>query len=294
VEQVVPPLADVCDWWVTINEPEVFAVNGWLRGEFPPGRTDVGLTARVLEHVMLAHARAYHIVHRLDEHDADGDGVPCQVSIAKSVVPFRPLHTWSPTDMAAARAAHASYNACPLDACVDGRFRFGVPGVGRRVSRHRELAGTLDYVGLNHYFRQLVCLNPRTPGGVDAGFDDTTEKSDMGWDLLPATLADAVRFAARYGKPVVVTEHGTADGEVPDRRRRAVLLDSHHALAAGIQDGVDVRGYIHWSLMDNFEWALGYAQRFGLVHVDYDTLARTPKDSARWYSRVARAKGLPG
>jgi beta-glucosidase len=275
VEHVVPALADVCDWWVTINEPAVYAVNGWLNGEFPPAKQDVALAGRVLEHLLLAHARAYHTLHEHDRVDADGDGIPCWVSLATNVVAFEPRHTWNPADVAAAKVAHANFNVRPLDACVDGRFRFGLPGLGRHVATHAGLAGTLDYVGVNHYFRALVSVNPRAPAGLEVGFDDVTEKNDMGWDLIPATLGEAVSFVARYDKPVLITEHGTCDGAVPDRRRRAFLLDSLHVLAHCIRDGADVRGYLHWSLMDNFEWAHGFQPRFGLYRVDYDTFERT-------------------
>ena len=286
VEHVVPALADVCDWWVTINEPAVYAVNGWLNGEFPPAKQDVALAGRVLEHLLLAHARAYHTLHEHDRVDADGDGIPCWVSLATNVVAFEPRHTWNPADVAAAKVAHANFNVRPLDACVDGRFRFGLPGLARRAATHAELAGTLDYVGVNHYFRALVGVNPRAPAGLEVGFDDVTEKNDMGWDLIPATLGDAVRFAARYGRPVVVTEHGTCDGEVPDRRRRAFLLDSLHALADALGEGVDVRGYYHWSLMDNFEWAHGFAPRFGLYRVDYATQERTLTGGGQLYRDI--------
>jgi beta-glucosidase len=275
VEHVAPVLGEVCDWWITVNEPEVFAFHGWLRGEFPPGETDAARTGQVLEHVLLAHARAYHLLHQLATRDADGDGVPCRVSLAKNVMPTQPLRPWNPADVAAARALHTAYNAAPLDACTDGRFRFGLLGAGRRQALHRELAGTLDYIGVNHYSRALVSFDPRVPGRHSTTFDLESEKNDLGWDLLPETLGVAVRFAGRYGKPVVVTEHGTCDGEVPDRRRRAFLLDSLHVLDRCIRDGVDVRGYLHWSLLDNFEWAHGFGPRFGLYRVDRATLERT-------------------
>jgi beta-glucosidase len=97
VEHVAPALADVCDRWVTINEPGVYAFSGWCTGEFPPGKADLALTGTVLEHVLLAHARAYHTLHRFD------NGAPCRVSLAKNVIPAQPLRVWNPADVAAAR-----------------------------------------------------------------------------------------------------------------------------------------------------------------------------------------------
>jgi beta-glucosidase len=287
VERVVPALADHVDRWVTINEPNVFAVLGWLYGEFPPGATDLRRTATVLHHVLEAHARAYDAIHRLDRVAAEPGGPPASVGIAHNVVLFEPRSWTNPLEVAAARVLHRNYNAAPVDACRTGRIRFGLPGAGVDV-RVRGLAGTLDWLGVNHYFRQVVRV-PGPEGIPEAGFDRRTVTNDMGWDLLPGTLGLAVRWAASAGLPITVTEHGTCDAEVPDRRRRWFVPASLHGLAAAIADGVDVRGYVHWSLLDNFEWAHGYEPRFGLYRVDRDTQARELTTGGAWYRDLTAA-----
>jgi beta-glucosidase len=286
-EHVVPALADQVDLWITVNEPNVFAVLGWLRGEFPPGATDLGRTANVLRNVLEAHGRAYHAIHRLDRAAADPAGPPAAVSIAHNVVLFEPRTRANPLEVLAARVAHRNYNAAPLEACRSGRVTFGVPGAGVR-ERLPGLAGTLDWLGVNHYFRNVVEV-PGRGEPLTLGFDGVSVKNDMGWDLLPGTLATAVRWAASYGLPVTVTEHGTCDAEVPDERRRWFVPAALEELAVAVADGVDCRGYVHWSLLDNFEWAHGFGARFGLHRVDYATQERKLTGGGAAYRDIVSA-----
>jgi beta-glucosidase len=292
VERVVPALSEHVDRWVTINEPTVFAVLGWLFGEFPPGASDLGRTARVLRNVLAAHARAYHTIHRLDTRAADPTEAPAQVSIAHHVTLFEPGSWTNPLEVAATRVVHRNFNLAPVEACRTGRFRFGLPGVGVDETIPG-LAGTLDWLGVNHYTRQFVRI-PGADGPFEAGFDTTTVTNDMGWDLVPGTLAEAVRWATRFGLPITVTEHGTCDGEVPDRRRRWFLTESLQGLADAVAAGADVRGYVHWSLLDNFEWAHGFEPRFGLYRVDRTTQARTLTTGGERFQAIVAANRLVG
>jgi beta-glucosidase len=287
VAQVVPALADHVDRWVTVNEPNVFAVLGWLHGEFPPGASDLRRTAEVLRTTLEAHARAYHVIHRLDTRPAHAAGIPAQVSIAQNLVLFEPRSWANPAEVAGAWIAHRNYNAAPIEACLTGRVRFGLPGAGI-AERVPGLAGTLDWLGVNHYVRQLVRV-PGRDGPVDAGFDLTTVKNDMGWDLIPETLAAAVRWVDRYDLPITITEHGTCDADEPDRRRRWFLTEALHGLADTVAAGADVRGYVHWSLMDNFEWAHGFGPRFGLYRVDRATQERTLTGGGERYREIVAA-----
>lgn len=286
VRYVVPRLADVVDDWVTINEPAVYAVLGWYRGEFPPGQHDPALAARVLDHLLLAHAEAYHLLHSLDTSDADGDGVACRASIAKNVVPFVPKRWWHAGDVALAYMLDQFYNEATLQALETGRFRVWLPGLVHYEATHSQLAGTWDYVGLNHYFRNLVALDLSAPDGIFLGFDGDRPTNDMGWSLYPQALYDALRTAGRFGKPIYITENGTCDAEQPDWRRQWFLTQSLYAVQQAMRDGVDVRGYCYWSLMDNFEWAHGFAPRFGLYRVDYATQQRTLTGGGRLYRDI--------
>jgi beta-glucosidase len=282
-EHVADALGDVVAWWVTVNEPTVYAVMGWWFGEFPPGKTDAAAMARVLEHLLLAHARAGAAVRQRSPGS--------RVSIAKNLVLFSARRWWNPAEILAADTLDRLFNRSVLDACLDGRLRIRLPGVGSFEAHHPELAGSLDYLGVNHYFRQLVSVDPRAAGFVRLGFDDACEKNDMGWDLTPQSLYDALMLARAYPWPILVTEHGTCDEEQPDRRRQWFLLQSLYALAEAIGDGVDVRGYIHWALLDNFEWAHGFEPRFGLYRVDYPTQERTLTGGGELYRRIIAGPG---
>ena len=156
----------------------------------------------------------------------------------------------------------------------------------------------LDFLGVNYYTRHVVGAG-LWPGTADVRFqlDNGLPRTATGWDVDPAGLVDVLaRLQADYPAiPVVLTENGAAfddvlvDGRVDDQDRVAFLRDHLAALGSMIERGLDVRGYFAWSLMDNFEWAEGYAKRFGIVHVDFETQVRTPKASARWYADVITA-----
>lgn len=292
VAHVVPRLADVVDLWVTVNEPMVYALLGWGRGTFPPGRQEPAAVGPVLENLLLAHAEAYRLLHRLDTVDADGDGTACRAGLAKNVVLFAPRRWWHPADRLVAYLLDRLYNHAVLQALQTGRLRLWLPGQVDFDVTHPALAATWDYAGLNHYFRNLVAFDPAAPEGVSVGFDPACEKNDMGWDLTPHTLYDALRLVDGYGKPIYITENGTCDADVPDRRRQRHLLGSLHAVDRALRDGCDVRAYLYWSLMDNFEWAHGFAPRFGLYRVDYATQARALTGGGALYRDIlARQPG---
>ena len=286
VRFVVPHMAGFVDHWVTINEPVVYAVMGWLLGEFPPGTRDGSTMGRVLYHLMLAHAEAYRAIHDLDTTDADGDDRPCVAGPAMNLVPFRAARRWHPLDHYLAHLLHRNYNRSCLDALVSGRLRVNMPGILKLDERVPSLAGTFDFIGVNHYFRLLARTRLVGSPRFTAVFDDVSEKNDMGWDLTPIFLRDALRFAASYGKPIFVTENGTCDDQRPDLRRERYLLESIGAVARAMKDGVDVRGYLYWSLLDNFEWSHGFGPRFGLYRVDYQTQERTLTHGGALYREI--------
>jgi beta-glucosidase len=169
----------------------------------------------------------------------------------------------------------------------------------------------LDFLGINYYYRTVVRAGDGArdsksewPGQGDIEKVLTgLPQTEMGWEIDPEGLYDFLTRVGRDypGVPLYVTENGAAlpdekgdDGEVHDPDRIAYLDAHFRAAHRAIDDGVDLRGYFVWSLLDNFEWSFGYSKRFGLIHVDFDTLERTPKDSARWYAEVTRANGLAG
>lgn len=284
VEHVVAHLGDLVQYWITINEPVGYAVQGWWRGEWPPGRTEPAAAARVLENLLLAHADAYRTIHRLSPTGHD-----TRVGLAHNVVAFRPARHYHPLDRLAAARLHAAYNRAVLEALRTGALRLRLPGL-RHDASHPVLRDTQDYLGMTHYYPMTVRARPFRSEPIALGFTERPDRNDLGWTLDPGSLREALDIVAGYRLPIIVLEHGTCDADEPDLRRQRFLGASLAELRAAVEDGVDVRGYLHWSLLDNFEWTYGFAARFGLFRVDRSTHARSTTGTAEFYRRVLDAQ----
>ncbi|WP_296653429.1 GH1 family beta-glucosidase [Paraburkholderia sp.] len=271
----------------THNEPWCTAWLGNATGYFAPGNEDLKKAANVSHHLLLSHGLALQALR------ADGVKAPLGIVLNQS-----PAHgaTNSPEDLAAASLEYAKFVSWYMDPIFKGKYPaealqwYGDNGP-QGVIREGDfgIIGTpMDFLGINYYTRIFASASgPKRPPG-ELGF------TDMDWEVYPQGLTELLaRLNAEYTlPPVYITENGCAvndsvvNGRVHDRER-IDFYDLHlAALADAASLGVDVAGYFAWSLMDNFEWASGYAKRFGMVHVDYATQKRTLKDSALWYRDV--------
>ena len=269
VHRVVDELGDLIGLWCTINEPSIYAVNGWITGEFPPGRhSDVGGTYRVTSNMHRAHELAYGAIKRRWPNS--------QVGLSHHKFLFLPA---SPKrrDRLAARAAQMALDRWPV-----------APGQLRRI-----VEATSDYIGIAHYWGQLCAFDPRRPKEqfIRRFNVPGTPVTDMGLSSDPAWMRQVLNELRGLGKPVYITENGLATND--DEWRERYLGEILSYVQRAIADGVDVRGYFHWTNMDNFEWARGYAMHFGLIGIDRKTLERRIKPSGRLYARIARANALP-
>jgi beta-glucosidase len=289
---VANALGDRVKDWMTFNEPAVFAYLGHADGIHAPGLRDWPTAIRVADNELRAHAAAAQAIHTL----VDGS----KVGVAFDVNQVAPA-TDSERDRVAARDWSAARDAWFLDPL----FGRGYPAAGLEVHRaagHLEgveltdpPAGQLDYLGLNYYRRDSVFARSERPFDFEIGAVPGSEQTQMDWHVAPDGLRDTLIDLHRTYSPreIVVTENGAAypdtvdaDGRVRDDRRVSYLARHVAAVADALDAGVPVTGYHAWSLLDNYEWSLGYSRRFGLIHVDYATQRRTPKDSARWFSRL--------
>jgi beta-glucosidase len=305
VEAVADRLGDRVPMWVTINEPWVAAMLGYVLGTHAPGRRDVrdGLLAG--HHLLLAHANAVQVLRRV------GGAVGITLNVT-DVVPASDR----PEDAAAAQLADQQVNRWFLDPLLLGRYpeemaaAYGPLAAG--IVRDGDLdaiRAPIDFLGINYYFRTHVAAAQPVPDAADPldllpyrpVVPEGLPVTAMGWPVEPDGLRDFLLRLARDhpGLPIHVTENGSAwddrvapDGSVDDPERIAYLETHLAAMHEAIAGGADVRGYYAWSLLDNFEWAEGFGKRFGLVRVDYDTLARTPKASFRRYAEIVAANGL--
>ena len=276
------------DWWCTVNEPEVYAFRGWSEGIWPPAVRDDSRALAVIANQLEAHGRAYRTLHAEDHADADGDGVPARVGFAKHYVQLEPLHAWNPLDRLRAFFENRVFNEAVERAALDGEIHLAIPGA-RAVHRTLpELKDALDWFGLNYYTRWMVNALSGSPHIRRPG----AAHNDLGWELWPEGLESALVHAGGLGKPVLVTENGVADAT--DTLRPGAIIGYVQAMHAAIARGVNVLGYLHWSLLDNFEWADGYHGRFGLYAVDFERndRPRARRASAEVFARIARANAL--
>jgi beta-glucosidase len=282
----VDALGDMVTWWVTINEPTVVAVLGHLEGVWPPGERSLRRTLVALRGLLRMHAAAAQAIRAV----SDRNHRPAHVSIAHHERRLLPRDPSSSVDRAVSRVPDFLFNRWFLRSCVVGRVLRPV-GHGEVVPG---LAGSLTYLGLNHYTSESVSLDLGAPGMLFARHQAVPglPLSTAGWAIDATGLRNALTELWReFGLPIMVTENGVADED--DELRPAYLRDHLLAVVDAIDAGVDVRGYLYWTAWDNFEWAEGYTQRFGLFAVDRDTMERIAKPSAAVFAEICRTREVP-
>ncbi len=269
VNRLADELGDLAGMWCTVNEPTIYGVNGWITGDFPPGkRGDIGAQYRVTSHLRRAHELAYAALKRR------WPDTPVGLSHNKFLlVPA----TNKRRDRLAAGAAQLVTDMWPV-------------GIGRL---RRVVEASCDYIGIAHYWGQLCAFDLRRPGDqfIRRFNPPGAMITEMGWASDPSWMHQVLVDLRPYGKPIYITENGLATHD--DSQRETYLRDILSNIHRAIEDGVDVRGYFHWTNMDNFEWARGYEAHFGLIAVDRKTLERTVKPSGWAYARIATANALP-
>ena len=289
VERMHSALRHLVRYWITINEPMVYIRLHHLQGLGPPGGRDLRQALRALEHVIRAHAAAYHVLHSDD--GAAGRLAP-QVSTAHHYPAFWPCRRWWPMDRWITRVTDRIFNLALLEALLDGRW--SVPGLP--TWKIPEARDTLDFLGVNFYGRQFIrwILAPGAwPGSAcDLGHHprEVAERTSLGWDVYPEGLFGVLTSLRRMERPILITENGAYMTD--DARRWSYIKQHVQAMARAMQRGAPVIGYCCWSLLDNFEWAEGFGPRFGIVDVDYATQARRVRESARRYAEICRSNRI--
>jgi beta-glucosidase len=282
VTRVVQELGDLVPLWCTVNEPSVLAYNGFVLGVWPPDKQSIGGAVTVLRHLLQGHSAAYRVIHRLQPG--------ATVGLAHSLRIFDPADPGSALDRWAAGVRSAAMNAPVWDALLEGEIRYPF-GLGARLP---EVAGTFDYFGVNYYHRDRVAFDLRAAGQLlGRNLPPPDWEAGMPFfrgDVYPEGLYRLVMDLAPRGKPIYITENGLLDNS--DRQRPGYIVAQLRQLHRAIQAGAPVKGYFHWSLLDNFEWAEGYATRFGLVHTDFATQNRTMKRSGSLYGEIAGANAI--
>lgn len=297
---VTERLSDRVKVWFTHNEPWVTAAAGYFDGSHAPGIKDPVATFKAMHHLLLSHGLAAEAIRAAAKQ-------PVKVGITLNLNPVHPA-TGSKKDRDAAMRMDAILNRAMLDPLLKGTTPMQEFAVGRMLSGSLikpgdlEKVRTLDLLGVNYYSRTVVKNDPKFPVVAAVQIQpDGNEYSGM-WEIYPEGIHEVLLRIWKDYQPtceIMVTENGVPvpdgldfDGRVRDERRIRYLKNHIFQVHRAIQDGVPVRGYFHWSLMDNFEWALGYAPRFGLLYVDFGTLKRSVKDSGRWFAKVIADDGF--
>jgi beta-glucosidase len=291
-------LGDRVSLWATINEPWVITDGGYLQGALAPGHRSLYEAPIASHNLLRAHGAAVRAYRAVGKQ---------RIGLVVNLEPKYPA-SQSPADHAALRRADAYMNRQYLDPVFHGCYPDEMPEIfGRAWPEHPAadfdlIQEPLDFLGINYYTRGVTRHDDRVwPVKASAVRQPQHVYTETGWEVHPEALTAVLLWVKeQYGDvPLYITENGAAfydppkpvDGRVDDPLRVHYYREHLRAAHAAIRHGVDLRGYFAWSLLDNFEWSLGYSKRFGLVHVDYETLRRTPKSSARFYSEVIRSDG---
>ena len=279
VRKTVEALKEYVSLWVTINEPNIYYFSGYFTGEFPPGHHgDLQSTFQVLCNMLRGHAAAYRTIHEIQKN--------ARVGFAHHHRPLRAARSWMPFDHLLAHLGPLIMNAFPL-ALKDGKVRFLL-----KQASLPEVAHTQDFFGLNYYAINLLkfVLNP-ADNFIKTSFPAGAEMSGSGFLAnLPEGLFESFRWARQFNVPILVTENGIEDSD--DDLRQRYLVEHVHQMWRAATYSWPVKGYFHWSQVDNFEWERGWTQRFGLWGLNTETQARIRRKSVDIYAEICRTNGI--
>src|SRR5215467_14070334 len=282
-QRVIGALDDLCNDWTTFNEPNVYVALGYFLGEFPPGRRGRVLqAAAVTRNLCLAHAAAYRTIHSLQSQ--------ASVGWAQHYVVFKPRRRDSAVDRWLCGFVDRRFNENFAESILSGRAPFPLNKFGDTLA---EVKDTCDYIGINYYSRLRAGVDLRSPHTMFVQLTVPPHKpqGDSGIEIpygeaYPKGLRRAAKRFAAFNKPIYILENGVPDRD--DRIRPWLMKSAAKQMRKLLAEGVDLRGYFHWSLTDNFEWNEGWHLRFGLIELDPKTQERKPRPSAQVYAELIR------
>lgn len=301
-------LGDLVDKWATFNEPMIVSETGYMIPEsgFPPALNRFKALKKAAKHMTIAHARAYDVIKKIDVVKADENSLSAaDVGLIHNVIPTKPFSSERKPDVDAAEFMNRMHNHFFIESVCSGWLDENLNGEKDKGEVKDYVGQRLDWLGVNYYSREVLkgrtSVLARLFAGIraipdtvpDYGFlckpnsksSDGLQTSDSGWEIYPEGLLDALEAMKMYGKPLYVTENGVADAE--DTLRPAFIIEHLKVLEKVINEKkIDVRGYFHWSLTDNYEWTKGFRMKFGLCSVDPETKARKERKSAEIYRKT--------
>jgi beta-glucosidase len=280
VEKAVEALKEYCTLWITINEPNVFTFNGWLMGLFPPGKKDLSAVFQVHTNLLKAHARAYQTIKHIQPQ--------ARVGVAHHYRAERPAGPLTFLDRIPAGLIHQAFNGAFANALYDGKLRL----LTMRASIP-EVKGTQDFFGLQYYTCERVRFNLLRPGDLfsDRFYAPHALLSESGFLAhVPDGMREALKWARGFGLPIIISENGVDDSQ--DTLRPRYLVEHLHQVWRAVNYNYQVKGYFHWTLVDNFEWERGWTQRFGLWGLNTETQARQRRPSVDLYAEICKNNAI--
>jgi beta-galactosidase len=305
-------LGDIVDNWATFNEPTVVPETGYIipQSGFPPGLNDFRASRKVALHLVIAHARSYDVIKKIDTMKADGESdSAATVGLIHNVIPARPLSSKRKSDTKAVQFMDNMHNHFFVQPVCNGWLDENLNGLKEKGELKNYLVQRLDWLGVNYYTRSVVkgktSILARVFAGMSAipemvhdyGFvcqpnaksADGLQTSDLGWEIYPEGILEALNAMKTYGKPLYITENGIADER--DAFRPSFMIEHLKVLERAVsEEKIDVRGYFHWSLTDNYEWAKGFGPKFGLYSIDLETKSRKSRKSAEIYKEIIKGE----
>lgn len=278
--RVINALSEFVDLWITINEPNILAFNGFFLGDFPPGEKSYRSLYQSMRNMVKAHAAAYQQIHRIQPN--------AKVGLANHYRGVSPSRDWFLPDRWTAKIVSTTFNNAVPNVLHTGIFRF----LGTRTSMPK-VKGTQDFFGLNYYTREYVSF---APFAFQEGFTKRRLNPEAGLSPTrfianePTIFFQAIKWAKDFDLPIYITENGIEDSA--DEIRPQYLIEHLHQMWRGINFNWPVRGYFHWTLVDNFEWERGWTQRFGLWELDLNTQVRTPRRSTSLFEAICHENAL--
>jgi len=278
IEKVALTLKEV-RYWITFNEPYVFLLGGYLDGCMPPGIQDISHFIEALKNILICHKEAYDLIH--------SSAPDAKIGLVHNMVTFAPCQNMNPLDRILSRIAQSFYNQSLIDAFLTGRLILRFP-LKRTISIPIPIKGKLDFLGVNYFTRVHLRFNPLKKMGIEMMFKDRDGHglTDTGWEIHPDGLEKVLKEASRLNIPLIITENGIATSN--DEIKIRFIRKHVEILERCIKNGMDIRGYFYWSLIDSYEWLYGFQARFGLYQVDFDTLERRLTPTALFYTSLVK------
>ncbi|MCE1254813.1 MAG: family 1 glycosylhydrolase, partial [Anaerolineae bacterium] len=279
VRKVAEAVKEYVNLWTVINEPNVYTYSGYMTGEFPPGKHDSNAAYNVLLNLLRGHAAAYRVIHEIQPE--------AQVGTCTHFRSFVPAREWNPLDALVAGRVGQAFNGSFAQAVATGKFSF----IGKNIEVP-EVKGTQDFIGVNYYTRDLVEFAFDSNNFFHKRyFPPGARLSSTGFlASVPEGMFAALKWANQFKLPIMVTENGVED---PDDSLRPEYTAEHiHQVWRAINFNWPIKGYFHWSLVDNFEWERGWTQRFGLWGLNTETQARIRRKSVDLYAEICKTNSL--